>query len=83
MCAPPVSYWASAIYDPSLGFLFSGDSTSPTASAKHKGGGLHGVGLAMVILFSIVAAFIVAGAVIAFYVLPKMKANDSAHRIGA
>jgi len=82
MCAPPVSYWSSAIYDPSIGYLFSGDSMSPQAASQKKGGGLSSVGLAMIILFSIVAVFVVVGAVLAFYVIPKMRSSSSA-RLGA
>lgn len=74
LCSNDVGHWQQAIYDPTLGFLFS-LSEDPAPHGKSQK--FAGWRIAIIIIFVIVALVIIAGAVYAFAIMPRLRASKS------
>lgn len=82
LCAENVGHWEEAIYDPTLGFLFS---LSPDPGPSSRRSSFVPWGVVGVVLVLVVLAVIAGAAVYAFVIVPKRRSKESAklHNEGA
>ena len=74
LCSPNVGHWEKAIYDPTLGFLFN---LSPDPVSKYHKSSFVPWGVVGLVLVLIVLGIIAGGAVYAFVIIPKRRANQA------
>jgi hypothetical protein len=76
MCASGAAHWEKAIYDPSLGYLFSQDPAVPVdENAPRPKSGLSTAAIASIAVFVPVLVGVIVAGVVIMVVLPKLRAR--------